>query len=136
MENINQAIALLNLHMSAAVDLQEQANAAKFYTKLPLFDEIAGEAEQWQGVFVQRVIDLLDLGVPDEEMPKVVGSESSYLDPYPRGLSGAEAHRQAVRNALSTFVVKTREAIALSSTHTADVCTEVSLAADQALRNM
>jgi hypothetical protein len=136
MENINQAIALLNLHMSAALDLQEQANEAKFHTQLPLFDEIASEAEEWQRIFVQRVIDLLDLGVPDEDMPKMVGSESSYLDPYPRDLTGTEAHRQAVRKALSTFAVKTREAIALASTHTADVLTEVSRAADQALRNI
>ena len=41
MGNINQAITLLNFHVSAALDLQEQANAAKFYTQLPLFDEIA-----------------------------------------------------------------------------------------------
>jgi hypothetical protein len=136
MGNINQAITLLNFHVSAALDLQEQANAAKFYTQLPLFDEIASEAEEWQRIFVQRVVDLLDLGVLDEDMPKAIGPESSYLDPYPKDLLGTEAHRQAVRKALSAFAVKTREAIALTGTHAADVFTEVSRAADRALRRM
>jgi hypothetical protein len=69
-------------------------------------------------------------------MPTVVSSESSYLDPYPRDLLGTEAHRQAVRKALSVFASKTREAIAPTSTHTADVFAEVSRAADQTLRHM
>jgi hypothetical protein len=139
MENISQALALLNLHVSAALDLQEQANEAKFHTQLSLFDEIVRQAEEWQGISMQRSIDLLDRGVSDEDyedMPKIVSSASSYLDPYPRDLAGAEAHRQAVRWALATFVMKTREAIVLTNTHTADVFTEVSRAADQTLRNM
>jgi hypothetical protein len=64
MENINEAIAALNLHASAAIDLQEQANEAKLHTQLPLFDEIAREAEGWQGIFVQRVIESARLGRP------------------------------------------------------------------------
>jgi len=123
MRSTKQAIDMLHSHVASAIDLQERANEAKL-------GQLAVQAEEWQGMMLQRVIDMLD-NSPDEELPGIVSSRQSYLDPIVVIEDADE-----IRRALTMIGERTLLDMDLRDPNTAFVLGQVSRAAGKALLKM
>jgi len=133
MPNTEDTIQRLNRHVASLLDLEERANEAKHHCELPLFDQIADEAVSWQGTILQRVLDLLDGGA---DLPPLIDSRRSYLDPMPSGIAGVEAHLGAIRKALTTIGERTLLDMDLKDPNTTFVLAQVSRGASQVLQDV
>jgi starvation-inducible DNA-binding protein len=140
-ENVRmRAIALLNRHLAAAIDLHAQVKqahwnvrGANFIGLHKLFDEIAGPVEDWSDLIAERAAQLGG----DAEGTVQTAVSASYLHPYPLKISSGPAHVEALSNALATFGEHVRKAIeeaaAFGDADTADIFTEVSRGVDKYL---
>lgn len=130
----------MNSHLAAAIDLHAQVKqahwnvrGAQFVALHLLFDGIADEAEGWSDLLAERTGALG--GVAEGTVQ--VAAKESYLEPYPLKIATGKAHVHALSAALATFADKTRKAIDeandFKDPNTADLFTEISRSADQAL---
>lgn len=135
-----QAVELLNVRLSLAIDLAMQAKLAHWNVKGPsfqglheLFEEVAQAAYHFADVLAERATQLG--GVADATVQVVAGRTS--LGPYPLDIFDGRAHVDALSSALAGFARHMRSAIAetadLDDEVSVDVCTEVAREADKLL---
>lgn len=122
------------------LDLQSQLKQAHWTIRGPgfkelheLFDEIAGDAAAWADLLAERIAQL---GGHPKATARVVAKQSS-LREYPLDTVASQDHVTAVSNVLGDFGGKARETIDtcddLGDKDAADICTEISRAADKHL---
>jgi len=140
-ENVrNQVAALLNRHLSMAIDLQCQAKQAHWNVKGPnfialheLFDKLTEEVEEFVDTIAERVTAL---GGTAEGTIQVI-AERSALPRYPLQITDGKAHLEALSGSLAAFANSVRKAIDESNTlgdaDTADLFTGISREADKQL---
>ena len=135
-----QAVALLNKHLAAAIDLQGQLEQAHWNVRGPtfiavheLFDKVAGDAADYADLLAERAAALG--GVAEGTIQ--VASANSFLVPYPLRIADEKQHLFAVAATLAAFGQSTREAIDLAAkfgdADTADIFTEISRGVDHQL---
>jgi starvation-inducible DNA-binding protein len=133
-------IALLQPALADALDLYTQLKQAHWNLKGPnfialhkLFDEIAGEAEDWVDELAERIVELggIARGAVRE------AAAETRLPAYPPGLTSEPDHLEALVGALSHFAASVRTAIDasqdLGDSGTADLFTEISRGVDKYL---
>lgn len=131
---------LLNLRLADAIDLWLQAKQAhwnvkgdSFYALHKLFDEVAGQAEQFVDELAERCVALG--GLADGKIDTV--HSRSTLPPYPKSVPGPSDHCRALSMALAAFGANTRSGIDLADEWrdkaTADLFTEITRAMDKLL---
>lgn len=140
-ENIrSKAVALLNRHLAAAIDLHAQVKQAHWNVRGPafiaiheLFDKVADVVEGYSDTIAERAGALG--GAAEGTLP--IALDRSFLEPYKLGVAGEKAHVTAVTAALAAFGDSARKAIdeaaAFGDQDTSDVFTEVSRGIDQQL---
>ncbi len=133
-------IALFSARLADAVDLYTQAKQAHWTVRGPtflmlheLFDEAAGEADEFADLLAERIAQLGGAAVGTaREVAK-----RSTLAEYPLDAVDGAAHVQALSAALATFGAAMRKAIdecaRLGDQGSADICTEISRAVDKRL---
>ncbi len=130
--------ALLNQHLSDAIDLQGQIKQAHWNVRglgfigiHRLFDEIAAQAGEWADMFAERAASL----GAQAEGTIAVAAKRSRLVPYMLGIASCEAHISGVGATLAMFADSVRASIDASDAQgdavTTDLFTEVARAADQ-----
>ena len=135
-----KAVALLNHHLPAAIDLHAQikqahwnVRGAQFIALHELFDDISEEADGWVDTLAERAGALGGAA----EGTIQVAVKQSYLDPYLLKIAGCEAHVKALSKALAKLGDHVRQAIDdasdIKDADTADLFTEISREVDQAL---
>ncbi len=136
----SRSVALLNRHLSAAIDLHGQLKQAHWNLRGPsfiavheLFDKIADEAQAYSDKIAERAAQL---GGAAEGTIRVA-AERSFLLPYTLGVAGEKEHLAAVSGALAVFGEGVRKAIeeaaGFGDADTADLFTEVSRGVDYEL---
>jgi starvation-inducible DNA-binding protein len=140
-ENVrSQAAALLNRHLSLAIDLHAQTKQAHWNVKGPtfialheLFDKLADEVEEFVDTIAERVTALG--GTAEGTIQVVV--ERSQLPRYPLNIDNGKAHLEALSGSLAAFANSVRKAIdeanALGDADTADLFTGISRESDKQL---
>lgn len=140
-ENIrSKAVALLNRHLAAAIDLHAQVKQAHWNVRGPafiaiheLFDKVADLVEGYSDTIAERAAALGGTA----EGTVQVAVERSFLEPYKLGVSGEREHLSAVTAALATFGASVCKAIdeaaEFGDQDTSDVFTEVSRGVDKQL---
>lgn len=132
-----KSVALLNRHLSAAIDLHAQLKQAHWNLRGPsfiavheLFDKLAGEADATGDKLAERAAQL---GGPAEGTVQTA-AERSFLPPYKLGLANEKDHLGAVAGALAAFGDSVRKAIdeaaGCGDAGTADLFTEISRGVD------
>ena len=132
-----QSVALLNRHLSAAIDLQAQLKQAHWNVRGPtfiavheLFDKVATLAGDYADLIAERAAAL---GGASEGTIQVAAARS-FLVPYPLRIADERQHLFAVAAALAAFGQSTREAIGLSAAFgdpaTADLFTAITRGID------
>lgn len=135
-----QAVDLLNVRLSLAIDLAMQAKLAHWNVKGPsfqglheLFEEVAQASYRFADDLAERAAQLG--GVADATVQVVAGRTS--LSPYPLDIFDGRAHIDALSTALAGFARHMRSAITeaadLDDEVTVDLCTEVSRKVDKLL---
>jgi starvation-inducible DNA-binding protein len=131
-------IALMNLRLADAVDLQTQMKQAHWNVKGPhfiglheLFDQIDEAVEGYVDLIAERIVQLGGIA----EGTARSAAARSRLEEYPLNIADGHAHVEAVARALSTFGEEARttidEADGLGDADTADIFTEVSRGIDK-----
>jgi starvation-inducible DNA-binding protein len=138
-ENIRaKSIALLNEHLAAAIDLQQQAKQAhwnvrgdNFIAIHELFDRVATELVGFYDEIAERTGALGGTA----EGTVQTAAKKSFLKPYPLGVADSHAHIDALTSALAEFGKSVRKAIDESAdfgdADTADLFTGISRGIDQ-----
>lgn len=132
--------AILNQSLADAFDFMSQAKQAHwnvkgndFYQLHKLFDELAGEAEEWVDMLAERVTALGGYATGTVRM----SAASSRLPEFPTSTTGSMEHVQVVAERLAAYTNAAREAIdqtdKLGDANTADLFTEISRCADKYL---
>ena len=135
-----QSVALLNLHLAAAIDLHAQMKQAHWNVRGPgfiaihkLFDQVSTEVENYSDMLAERAAGLGGTAHGTIQ----VAIKESFLIPYPLGVADEMKHLFAVSAALAAFGGSIIEAIAKSAKiedpTTADLFTEISRGIDQQL---
>ncbi len=135
-----KSIALLNRHLSAAIDLHGQLKQAHWNLRGPafiaiheLFDKIADAAEGYSDKIAERAAQLGGAAKGTVQ----TAAQRSFLSPYKLGVAGEKEHLAAVDGALASFGDSVRKAIEESAefgdADTADLFTEVSRGVDYQL---
>ncbi|MBD2462066.1 DNA starvation/stationary phase protection protein Dps [Oscillatoria sp. FACHB-1407] len=135
-----QIIALLNQTLATSLDLKTQVKQAhwnvkglNFYQLHELFDEMAGELEEYVDLFAERVTALGGLALGTAR----IAAAQSELPEYPLDILGGEAHITALADRYAIYAKSLREGIAqtdeLGDADTADLYTEVSRDIDKRL---
>ncbi|MEO0488132.1 MAG: DNA starvation/stationary phase protection protein Dps [Cyanobacteria bacterium P01_A01_bin.123] len=136
----SQIIELLNQSLAATLDLKTQTKQAHwnvkgmdFFQLHELFDEMAGELEEYVDMVAERVTALGGTAVGTAR----VVADNSILPEYPfEAVTGAE-HVTALAERFATYAKHVREAIdktdGLGDADTADLYTEVSRTVDKRL---
>ena len=103
-----QAVALLNKHLAAAIDLQGQLKQAHWNVRGPtfiavheLFDKVAGDAADYADLLAERAAALG--GVAEGTIQ--VASANSFLVPYPLRIADEKQHLFAVAATLASELV-------------------------------
>jgi len=140
-ENVrSQAVALLNRHLSLAIDLHAQTKqahwnvkGANFIALHELFDKLADEVDEFVDTIAERVTAL---GGTAEGTIQVV-TERSTLPRYPLRIDEGRAHVEALSAAYAAFGAAARgaidEAAGFGDADTADLFTEISRETDKQL---
>jgi starvation-inducible DNA-binding protein len=140
-ENIRfKAVALLNRHLAAAIDLHAQVKQAHWNVRGPafiaiheLFDKVADMVERYSDTIAERAAALGGTA----EGTIQVAVDRSFLERYELGVDTEKAHVSAVTAALAAFGDSARRAIdeaaAFGDQDTSDVFTEVSRGIDKQL---
>lgn len=135
-----QSVALLNLHLAAAIDLHAQLKQAHWNVRGPgfiaihqLFDRVSTAVENYSDMLAERAGGLG--GTANGTIQVAV--KRSFLVRYPLGIADELQHLFAVSGALAAFGGSVIEAIAKSTEiedpTTADLFTEISRGIDQQL---
>ena len=106
-ENIrSKAVALLNRHLAAAIDLHAQVKQAHWNVRGPafiaiheLFDKVADLVEGYSDTIAERAAALGGTA----EGTVQVAVERSFLEPYTLGVADEKEHLTAVTAALATL---------------------------------
>ncbi len=133
-------VTLLQPRLADAVDLHWQAKQAHWNVKGPnfiglheLFDRLAEAVDEWADLLAERIVQL---GGIAEGTIQVAAGRSTLPD-YPLHATDWSEHVEAVSRSLSSFGKEVRQAIGraseLGDQDTADLCTEISRAADKLL---
>lgn len=136
----SQVIDVLNKSLAATLDLKTQTKQAHwnvkgkdFYQLHELFDEIAGELEEYVDMVAERVTAL---GGTAMGTARVAASES-ILSEYPYDAVDGEEHVTALADRFGTYAQHVRAAIdktdELGDADTADLYTEISRTIDKRL---
>jgi starvation-inducible DNA-binding protein len=133
----NAMIALLNVRLADAIDLQTQMKQAHWNVKGPtfislheLFDKINEDVEDYVDLTAERVVQLGGVahGTARQIVPR------STLPEYPAARDGRQ-HVEAVTTALATYGRAVRAGIEAADTagdlDTADILTEISRGVDK-----
>lgn len=135
-----KVVSLLNQTLAATLDLKTQTKQAHwnvkgmdFYQLHLLFDEMAGELEEYTDLVAERVTALAGTAMGTAR----IAAEESILPEYAfDAVSGAE-HVAALADRYSLYAKHLREAIdstdGLGDADTADLYTEISRAIDKRL---
>lgn len=135
-----QIIALLNQTLASTLDLKTQVKQAHwnvkgmdFYQLHELFDEMAGELEEYVDMFAERVTALGGLALGTAR----IAAEQSTLAEYPLDILTSKDHVTALANRFAPYGKSLRDGIeqsdALGDADTADLYTEVSRTIDKRL---
>ncbi|MCF4970164.1 DNA starvation/stationary phase protection protein Dps [Nostoc sp. CMAA1605] len=135
-----QVVSLLNQTLAATLDLKTQAKQAHwnvkgtdFYQLHELFDELAGELEEFVDMVAERVTALGGYAVGTARK----AAENSILPEYPFDILDGQEHVAALADRFAPYAKHIREAIAktdeLGDADTADLYTEVSRTIDKRL---
>ena len=133
-------IAALAPALASSVDLHWQAKSAHWNVKGPnfiglheLFDTVAEEVDGWADLLAERIVQLGGLA----EGTVQVAATQSVLAPYPLSITANTDHVEALAKALADYGRLLRGLIDttgdLGDLDAADICTEVSRAADKML---
>ncbi|OGL69417.1 MAG: DNA starvation/stationary phase protection protein Dps [Candidatus Tectomicrobia bacterium RIFCSPLOWO2_12_FULL_69_37] len=135
-----EVIPMLQASLADALDLYTQLKQAHWNIKGPgfialhkLFDEAAGEAEEWVDELAERIVELGGLA---RGTARAAAAESR-LPAYPAGITAERDHLRAVVGALSAFAASARAAIDEAAdacdAGTADLFTQISRGVDKHL---
>lgn len=135
-----ELVALLNKTLAATVDLKTQVKQAHwnvkgwdFFQLHQLFDEIAGEIEEYSDTVAERITTLGGYAMGTVRAV----AHDSFLPEYPFSALGSVDHLNALAERLASYAKHLRDAIAradeLGDAGTADLFTEVSRAVDKRL---
>jgi starvation-inducible DNA-binding protein len=133
-----QSVELLNLHLSAAIDLQGQLKHAHWNVRGTdfigvhrLFDEIASHAASFADQLAERSAGLGGVAQGTIQL----ATKRSFLVPYPLDIADTTEHCFAVSATLASFGQSIHQAAGRATqfgdTDTADLFTEVSRGVDQ-----
>ncbi len=136
----SQLAALLNQTLAATLDLKTQVKQAHwnvkgtdFYQLHELFDEIAGELEEFIDLVAERVTALGGYALGTARLAVA----NSILPEYPLDIDAGIAHVTALADRFAPYAKHLREAIDksndLGDADTADLYTEVSRTIDKRL---
>lgn len=136
----SKAIGLLNQHLADILDLQSQTKQAHWNVKGPnfivlheLFDEVAGELEEFADEIAERAVALGGIAPGTVR----VAAATSRLPEYPLEIVSGRDHVSALSAGLARFGKTARAAIDTAGNFgdldTADLFTEVSRAIDKLL---
>ncbi|WP_204137467.1 DNA starvation/stationary phase protection protein Dps [Halomicronema sp. CCY15110] len=135
-----QVTAILNQSLAATLDLKTQTKQAHwnvkgkdFYQLHELFDEMAGELEEYVDMVAERVTALGGTALGTARM----AAEQSILPEYPINAVNGMDHVTALADRYAAYAKHVREAIdatdELGDADTADLYTEVSRTIDKRL---
>ena len=133
-----QIIDLLNQTLAATLDLKTQVKQAHwnvkgldFYQLHQLFDEIAGDLEEYVDMVAERVTSLGGLALGTVR----IAATQSFLPEYPLDILEGKDHIQALADRVAPYAKHLRENIdqtdELGDADTADLYTEISRAIDK-----
>ena len=136
----SQIVVLLNKTLAATSDLKTQVKQAHwnvkgtdFYQLHELFDEIAGELEEYVDMIAERVTALGGYAMGTARM----AAANSILPEYPTDILAGMEHVTALADRFAPYAKHLREAIdktdELGDLDTADLYTEVSRTIDKRL---
>lgn len=135
-----QLIEILNTTLASSLDLKTQVKQAHwnvkgkdFYQLHEMFDEIAGELEEFIDMFAERITALAGLAKGTAR----VAAQNSILPEYPFDILEGMDHVTALADRFAPYAKHLREAIAksadLGDADTSDLYTEVSRTIDKRL---
>ncbi|NMG18257.1 DNA starvation/stationary phase protection protein Dps [Brasilonema bromeliae] len=135
-----QIAGILNQTLAATSDLKSQAKQAHwnvkgtdFYQLHELFDEIAGELEEYIDMFAERITALGGYACGTVRM----AAANSFVPEYPTDILMGMEHVTALAERFAPYAKQLREAIdkttELGDADTADLYTEVSRTIDKRL---
>ncbi|WP_445636267.1 DNA starvation/stationary phase protection protein Dps [Nostoc sp. DSM 114161] len=135
-----QIVVILNKTLAASLDLKTQVKQAHwnvkgtdFYQLHELFDEIAGELEEYVDMVAERVTALGGYAVGTAR----AAANNSILPEYPFDILDGKDHVTALADRFAPFAKHIREAIdktdELGDADTADLYTEISRTIDKRL---
>ncbi|MCC5616630.1 DNA starvation/stationary phase protection protein Dps [Nostoc sp. CHAB 5836] len=135
-----QIVVLLNQTLAASLDLKTQTKQAHwnvkgtdFYQLHELFDELAGELEEYVDMVAERVTALGGYAVGTAR----AAASNSILPEYPFDILDGKDHVTALADRFASYAKHIREAIAktddLGDADTADLYTEISRTIDKRL---
>lgn len=135
-----QVAALLNQSLAATLDLKTQTKQAHwnvkgkdFYQLHELFDEMAGEIEEYVDMVAERVTALGGTALGTAR----IAAAQSILAEYPIDAVSGKDHVTALADRYGTYAQHVREAIGkseeLGDADTADLYTEISRTVDKRL---
>jgi starvation-inducible DNA-binding protein len=133
-------VDLLNQTLATTLDLKTQVKQAHwnvkgrhFYFLHELFDEIAGELEEYVDMVAERVTALGGLALGTAR----VAADRSILEEYPLDIVSGQDHLTALCDRLAQYAKHLRDGIAktddLGDADTADLYTEISRTIDKRL---
>ncbi|BAY64486.1 starvation-inducible DNA-binding protein [Calothrix brevissima NIES-22] len=136
----SQLVVILNQTLAASLDLKTQAKQAHwnvkgtdFYQLHELFDEIAGELEEYIDMFAERITALGGYALGTAR----AAASNSILPEYPFDILDGKEHVTALADRFAPYAKHLRQAIAktddLGDADTADLYTEVSRTIDKRL---
>ncbi|MBD2774252.1 DNA starvation/stationary phase protection protein Dps [Iningainema tapete] len=136
----SQIIAVLNQTLAASLDLKTQTKQAHwnvkgkdFFQLHEMFDEIAGELEEFIDMFAERITALAGYAYGTARM----AAANSILPEYPVDILEGMDHVTALADRFAPYAKHLREAIdktdELGDADTADLYTEVSRTIDKRL---
>ncbi len=135
-----QVVNILNLTLATTLDLKTQTKQAHwnvkgmdFYQLHELFDEMAGELEEYVDMVAERVTALAGVALGTAK----IAAENSLLKEYPLDIVTGKDHVTALVERFATYAAHVREAIDktdnLGDADTADLYTEISRTIDKRL---
>ncbi|MEH2011770.1 DNA starvation/stationary phase protection protein Dps [Nostoc sp.] len=135
-----QIVVILNQTLAATLDLKTQTKQAHwnvkgtdFYQLHQLFDELAGELEEYIDLFAERITALGGYALGTVRS----AASDSILPEYPFDILDGKDHVTALADRFAPYAKHIREAIAktndLGDADTADLYTEISRTIDKRL---
>lgn len=135
-----KVISMLNLTLATSIDLKTQTKQAHwnvkgtdFYQLHQLFDEMAGELEEYVDMVAERVTALAGVALGTAR----IASQVSVLPEYPLDITTGTDHLIALADRYAIYAAHVRSAIAqtdeLGDADTADLYTEISRTIDKRL---